>query len=66
MSQFQRNRIFTNTVGQFYKQIDGSEEGEEFVMPDAQEAKTFWADLWGQEVEHNKDVTYIREIKKDE
>ena len=64
MSQFKKNRIFINTVGQFYKQIDGIEEGEEIVIPDAQEAKKFWADLWGQEVEHNKDATCIRKIMK--
>ena len=45
MSQFQRNRFFRNNVGRFYKQIDGSEEGEEIAMPNAQEAKTFWADI---------------------
>ena len=45
MSQFQRNRFFRNNVGRFYKQIDGSEEGEEIAMPNAQGAKTFWADI---------------------
>ena len=65
MSQFQQNRFFRNNEGRFYKQIDGNEEGEEIVIPDAQEAKTFWTDIWGQEVEHNKDATWSREIKKD-
>ena len=31
----------------------------------AYKMKTFWTDIWGQEVEHNKDVPWIREIKKD-
>ena len=35
--------------------MDGCEEGEEIVIPNAQEAKTFWTDIWGQEVEHNND-----------
>ena len=26
---------------------------------------TIWTDIWGQEVEHNKDATWLREIKKD-
>ena len=65
VSQFQQNRFFGNNEGRFYKQIDGSEEGEEIVMPDSQEAKIFWTDIWGQEVEHNKDATLLREIKKD-
>ena len=66
MSQFQQNRFFRNNEGRFYyKQIDGSEEREEIVIPDAQEAKTFWTDIWGKEVEHNKDATWLRVIKKD-
>ena len=46
VNQFQQNRFFRNNEGQFYKQIDGSEEGEEIVILDAQEAKTFWTDIW--------------------
>ena len=34
------------------------------VVPNAQEAKTFWTDIWGQEVEHNNDVTWLRKFKK--
>ena len=64
VSQFQQNRFFRNNEGRFYKQIDGSEEEEEIVILDAQEAKTFWTDIWCQEVEHNKDATWLREIKK--
>ena len=35
------------------------------VIPDAQEAKTFCSDIWGQEVEHDKYATLLREIKKE-
>ena len=54
VSQIQQNRFFRNNEGRSYKQIDGNKEGEEIVIPDSQEAKTFWTDIWGQEVEHNK------------
>ena len=64
VSQFQQNRFFRNNGGRFYKQIDGSEEGEEIVIPDEQEAKTFWTDIWGQEMEHNTNATWLRETKK--
>ena len=65
MTQFQQNRFFRNNEDQFYKQIVESEEGEEIVIPDAQEAKTFLTDIWGQDVEHNKDATWLKEMKKD-
>ena len=45
VSQFQQNRFFRND-GPFYQQIDRSEEGEKIVIPDTQEAKTFWTDIW--------------------
>ena len=44
--------------GRFYKQIDESQEGEEIEIPDAQEAKTFWTDIWGQQVELNKNAIW--------
>ena len=65
VSRFQLDRFFRNNEGRIYKQIDGSKEGEEIVIPGAQEAKTFWTDIWGQKVEHNKYATWLREIKKD-
>ena len=45
VSQFQQNMFFRDNEGRFYKEIDRSEEGEEIVIPDAQEAKTFWTDI---------------------
>ena len=57
VSQFRQNRFFRNNEGLFYKQIDGSEEGEEIAIPDSQEAKTFWTNIWGQEAERNNDAT---------
>ena len=57
VTYFQQNKLFINNEGRFYKQINESEEGEEIVIPDAQEAKSFWTDTCSQEVEHNKDAT---------
>lgn len=45
-------------------QVDGSEEREQVVSPDVQEEKTFYTDIWGRKMEHNKDATWLREIKK--
>ena len=41
VTQFQQNRFSRTNEGQFYTQIDQSEEAEEIVIPDAQETKTF-------------------------
>ena len=46
VSQFSRNRFFRNNEGRFYKQIDWSEEAKGIVIPDAQEAKACWTDIW--------------------
>ena len=47
VSQFQQNSFFRNNEGQFHRLIDGCEEGEEIVIPDAQESKTFWTEIFG-------------------
>ena len=43
--QFQQNRFFWNNEGLFYNQRDESEEREKILIPDTQEAKTFWKDI---------------------
>ena len=48
LNQLQQNRFFRNNEGRFYKQIDRSEEREEMIIPDVQEAQIFWAVIWGQ------------------
>ena len=40
VGQFQKSKFLRNNGGRFYKQIDGSEEGEEIVIPDAKEDAT--------------------------
>ena len=65
LSHFQQNSFFRNNECRFYKHIDGSEKGEEIIICNVQEAKTFWTDIWDQVVEHTKDATWLREIKKD-
>ena len=52
--------MFFRNEGQFYKQIDRSEEGEEIVTHNAQEAKTFWTDVWGQKMEHIQDAMWLK------
>ena len=47
------------------KQLDGSEEGQQIVKPDAKEAKTIWTDISGKEVKYYKDASWLKEIKKD-
>ena len=47
VTQFQQNSFFRDNEDQFRSQIDGREEGEEIVIPDAQEAKTFWTEIFG-------------------
>ena len=59
VTRFQQNRFSRTYEGQFYKQIDESEQAEEIAIPHAQEAKTVWTDIWGQEVEHTKDATWF-------
>ena len=35
----------------------------EGVAPDAEESELFWSSIWGNEVQHNKDAEWLKELK---
>ena len=35
----------------------------ESVAPDAEESERFWSSIWGNEVQHNKDAEWLKELK---
>lgn len=61
--QFQQNRLFENNPKQFFSSLNGN-SGEN-VVPNAEEAREFWSEIWSQDVEHNKNAEWIQDIKSD-
>ena len=37
----------------------------EGVLPAAEESERFWSSIWGSEVQHNKNATWLKELKEE-
>ena len=64
--QSQQNRPFKNNEGGFYKPLNSEGEQGECEVPDANEAKQFWIDMWSTAITHNMwrtEVTHNREAQ---
>lgn len=65
INQFRQNRTFQNNQGRFYKNLDSGGCQEKSEAPDAEEAKTFWNGIWGQQKKHNKDAEWLKDYKEE-
>ena len=61
--QYQQNRPFKNNEGGFYKPLNSEGEQGECEVPDANEAKQFWSDMWSTEIEHNREAEWLDDFK---
>ena len=62
--QFRQNRMFLTDQGKVYKELDGRNKTE-VIIPDAEEAKKFWTDIWGTPVDHNGSAEWLENVKID-
>ena len=46
-----------------FRELNG-EIPSERVIPDAEESKTFWGELWGNEKEHNRKAACLEELRR--
>ena len=53
INQFRQNRMFSVDQKKIYKELNGSEARANEV-PDAEESRRFWGDIWTVEKEHKK------------
>ena len=62
INQFRQNRIFSVDQKKIYKELNGSEARTNEV-PDAEESRRFWGDIWTVEKEHNTRAEWLSELK---
>ena len=62
INQFRQNRIFSVDQKKIYKKLNGGEARTNEV-PDAEESRRFWVDIWTMEKEHNKGAEWLSELK---
>ena len=64
LNQYQQNRLFRNNDSRFYKQLNNeTERTNENTIPDADESRKFWSDIWGNKVEHNREAKWMNDFK---
>lgn len=45
--------------------MNGTSSSFSAVRPDAEESQQFWRDIWGNEVLHNQNSEWLKELKKE-
>ena len=63
-NQFVQNRLFQSNQKRLYEKIDGVVRYNEF-LPEAEECRQFWRGIWEKEVDHNRDVKWLDDLKKE-
>ena len=61
--QYVQNRMFRVDQKKFYQSLRGVSNKEK-VVPDSGGSVRFWNGIWGQEVQHNKEVSWLDGVRK--
>ena len=64
VKQYQQNRLFENNQKRFYEEIQSKTRKYEEI-PDREETKAFWKDIWGQATEHDRDAPWITRVRNE-
>lgn len=62
--QFQQNRLFETTQRKFYEKLSGVKNHCE-PTPDAEMAKQFWGNIWGEEARHRSDADWLKKLREE-
>ena len=61
--QFRQNRLFESNQKKLFDEIEGKER--QTVVPDAEESRIFWDNIWGQPVRHNENAEWLRTLEEE-
>ena len=62
INQFRINRMFSSNQKRVFVELNG-EVIKENTVPNADESRKFWSEIWDNPVEHNDDAEWLREIE---
>ncbi|XP_063604453.1 uncharacterized protein LOC134779729 [Penaeus indicus] len=65
ITQYRQNRMFATEQKKVYKELNGGASGES-VIPDAEESKKFWSEIWSIEKEHNRQAEWLQDLKREQ
>ena len=64
ITQYRQNRTFNIDQKKIFKELDGNIRHER-VIPDAEESKRFWSDIWSKEKRHNNDAEWLDKLRQE-
>ena len=62
IKQYQQNRQFKNKETGFYKRLNNEEIQSESGVPERNQAKQYWTDLWSTDVIHNRKAMWLEDF----
>lgn len=62
-TQYHHNKLFEKDQKRFYNILEGKQQAD--AQPDAENAKTFWSNIWGNAGGHKDDADWLREVKRE-
>mgnify|MGYP007065339753 CR=1 FL=1 len=64
VKQWRQNRLFRTNQRQLYDELSNKTRGEQ-VVPNAEESREFWGQLWDRPGQHNKDARWLTSQKEE-
>ena len=62
--QFRQNRLFESNQKKLFDELEGKER--QTAVPDVEESRIFWNDIWGQPVRHNENAEWLRTLEEEQ
>ena len=62
--QFRQNRLFESNQKKLFYELEGKER--QTAVPDAEESRIFWNDVWGQPVRRNENAEWLRTLEEEQ
>ena len=61
--QYRQNRLFESNQKRLFNELQGAQR--ESVIPDAEESRRFWSDIWDQVVTHRENTDWLMKVKNE-
>ena len=62
VKQYRQNRLFQSNQSKFYEELDGGRDNYN-IIPNKEESRKFWADIWEKETVHNIHAEWINDVE---
>ena len=61
--QFSQNRLFESNQKRLFNELEGVQR--ESVIPDEEDSRSFWSDIWDQAVTHSKNTDCLKKVENE-